>query len=139
MKENWTKGDTSMKKITLLLTIMALVLAFGSAFAMDMDRELSNGVTVFAAGPVTYDMVPSAALENESYAEARGWNEAETYADLNNGITLFAVGPVDFDSVSTLGAEESIGIGAAAGGVDDTPLGLNNGITIFDKGVIDAD
>lgn len=136
------KGDISMKKITLLLTIMAFVLAFGSAYAMDMDRETGNGITVFTAGPVTYDSVPIASLEKESYVAASGWNEAETYADLNNGITLFAVGPVDFDSVPSFArAEDLMAVGSAAGGLreDNLPLGLNNGITIFNKGVIDAD
>ena len=36
-----------MKKITLLLTIMAVVLAFGSAYAMEMSEGRTNGVTVF--------------------------------------------------------------------------------------------
>ncbi len=133
-----------MKKITLLLiTTMVLVLAFGSAYAMEMTDGRTNGVTVFKPG--NYVNVPSFALQSRSYtAESAAGRVMETESNLklNNGITIFAETPVDFDSVPTYGvATELIEVGSAAGGLseDNSPLGLYDGATIFDKGVIDAD
>ncbi len=125
-----------MKKITLLLTILAFVLAFGTAYAMDITGERDNGITVFAIGPVTYDSVPSAAVEAELYAEgsaAGGVTEAESKLEPNNGITIFAVGPADFDSGLTWGRAAELSEGSAAGGmaVEGSHMKLYNGITVF--------
>jgi hypothetical protein len=123
---NLRKGDTSMKKIILLLTILAFVLAFGAAYAMEMTDGRTNGITVF---------YPSAAV---------GVTEAVSTLELSNGITIFAAGTVDFDSVPTYaGVAEVMEVGSAAGGLskEDLPLELHNGITIFDRGpiIFDAD
>jgi hypothetical protein len=141
---NLMKGDNSMKKITLLLTILAVVLAFGTAYAMEMTDGRTNGITVFAPG--NYANVPSSPVARKWTEEsaAGGVTEALSNRELDNGITIFAAGPVTFDSVPTYGgAAELIGVGSAAGGLskEDLPMDLHNGITIFDKGpiVFDAD
>jgi len=120
------KGDTSMKKIALILTTMAFVLAWGSAYSMEMKGEkiagLDNGVTVFTSGPDTYDRSSA--------------NPAEIYGDLNNGSTVFAVGRVDFDSAPAFGGAAELSVtGSAAGGprMEGPALELHNGITIFDE------
>jgi ABC-type molybdate transport system substrate-binding protein len=102
-----------MKKITLLLTILAFVLAFGSAYGMEMTGELNNGITVFAEGPVIYGSMLS--------------NEAVSYAELDNGITVFAAGAVE---VPTWETAAELSEGSAAGGLN-VERELHNGITIF--------
>lgn len=126
------KGDTSMKKIALILTTMAFVLAWGSAFAMEMKGEINNGIpvaeikngiTLFTTGLDTYDRVSG--------------KEAEVYAGLDNGSTIFAVGPVEYDSAPAFAlAPESSEIGSAAGGLrmEGPAVELHNGITLFDGG-----
>ncbi len=133
-----------MKKLTLLLTMMAVVLAYGTAYAMELSDGRTNGITVFAPG--NYANVPSAPLERKWVEEsaAGGMTKAESNLELNNGVTIFAAGPVTFDSVPTYGvAAELIEVGSAAGGLsmETAPLELHNGVTIFDKGpiVFDAD
>jgi hypothetical protein len=134
---NSMKGDTSMKKLTLLLMMMGFVLAAGSVYAMELTDGRTNGITVFAPG--NYANVPSSTVLRKLESAV-----SEAKLDLNNGITLFAAVPVDFDSVPTYGgAVELIEIGSAAGGLREeaAPMDLRNGITIFDKGpiVFDAD
>jgi hypothetical protein len=131
-----------MKKITLLLTILAFVLAFGTVYAMEMTDGRSNGITVFAPG--NYANVPSSKVER-LYAEesaAGGVTEVEL-KDLGNGITIFAAGPVDFDSVPTWGTAAELSEGSAAGGLnaEEAAVEMHNGITIFEKGpiIFDAD
>src|ERR1700687_1854080 len=119
-----------MKKITLLLTILAFVLAFGSAYGIEMTDGRDNGVTVFAPG--NYANVPSAPLARiwAEESAAGGMAEAENL-DHTNGITIFAVGPIDFDLVPSYGrAEELSEVGSAAGGLskDELPMDLRNGI-----------
>ncbi len=114
-----------MKKIALILTTMAFVLAWGSAYAMEMKGEINNGITAFTSGADTYDRTSG--------------NPAEIYADLDNGITVFAVGPVAFDSEPAFGvAPELSEIGSAAGGLrmEGPAVELHNGITIFKEGPV---
>ena len=128
------KGDTSMKKIALILTTKAFVLAWGSAYAMEMRgeinsgvpvAEINNGITLFTTGLDTYDRVSG--------------KEAEVYAGLDNGSTIFALGPVEYDSAPAFGAAaELTDIGSAAGGLrmEGPAVELHNGITIFDEGPV---
>lgn len=95
-----------MKKILILLSVAAIALTFGSAYAggKDMSAGEYNGITAFESVPVVlHDAGPGLVP----------WN----------GITAFDIRP-----------EESGAKGSAAGGLGATEpsMELRNGITIFD-------
>ena len=93
-----------MKKTLIILGVLVIALAFGTAYAdsKDMCAGVCNGITVVDKLPVTsHDLGAGLTLEN--------------------GITAFDIRPVEW-------AE-----GAAAGGLRSTEphMELRNGITVF--------
>ncbi len=95
-----------MKRLLVLIGVVVLVLAFGTAYAAEKELTwgLSNGVTVFESYPApSYIAGPELAVEN--------------------GITIFE--PV----ISTAKAEYGDASGSAAGGM--AADNLYNGVTVF--------
>ena len=139
-------GEPIMKKLLMISALIVFALTFGVAYAgdsmtmsSDMSKSWDNGITIFAAGPVStgiiYRSISGAYGENE--LRAQGGESAA----LDNGVTLFASGPVstgvNYKGVIVNGSDE----GSAAGGMlyeEGPSLELHNGITVFDTGPVDA-
>ncbi len=103
-----------MKKLLIVIGVVVVALAFGTAYAADRDWGLYNGVTVFIGNPEPTKLeAPELALEN--------------------GVTIFE--PV----ISTAKAEE-YGMGSAAGGMgaEDFHIDLYNGVTVFNPSISDS-
>ena len=97
-----------MKKLLMIIGMVGLTLAFGTAFAADKDWVLSNGITVFQSSP--------------EHASVAGPEMA-----LDNGITIFDTG------IASAKADEHSASGSAAGGMgsEEKPVELYNGVTVF--------
>ncbi|MGE5173660.1 MAG: hypothetical protein ACM3MD_07520 [Betaproteobacteria bacterium] len=114
-------------KITIsLLTVLALVLTFGLAYAYEsvpmtrdmggkMEAGVYNGITVFETGPAPDCSSISGVGAGGLSAEAR--------PVLENGITSFDLG------LAGSGAK-----GSCAGAIGEPSAWLHNGITVFDEG-----
>jgi hypothetical protein len=75
--------------------------AAGGVTEAESNRELDNGITIFAAGPVTFDSVPTYGGAAELIAvgsAAGGLSKEDLTLDLHNGITIFDKGPIVFDA-----------------------------------------
>ncbi|HXY62548.1 MAG TPA: hypothetical protein VEJ22_06410 [Nitrospirota bacterium] len=99
-----------MKKILILLGVLAVALTFGTAYAESsyMSAGEYNGITAFEGVPdASHDVGPGLALEN--------------------GITAFDILPA-----------VDVSEGAAAGGLrlEEPGMELWNGITVFDTRAI---
>jgi hypothetical protein len=110
MKIQKRKEAINMKKILILLSVMAIALTFGSAYAggKDMRAGEYNGITAFESVPVAlHDVGPGLVL--------------------GNGITAFDIRPA-----------ASYAEGSAAGGLSakEPSMELRNGITIFDTSAV---
>jgi hypothetical protein len=110
MKIQKRKEAINMKKILILLSVMAIALTFGSAYAGDKDMRAGeyNGITAFSVIPVvSHDLGPGLAL--------------------GNGITAFDKSSVEYSAE-----------GSAAGGLSakEPSMELRNGITIFDTSAV---
>ena len=93
-----------MKKTLILLSVLVIALAFGTAYAKDMSAGEYNAITVFEKVPVpSHDLGPGLAL--------------------GNAITAF-----DIRRVQYTGSE-----GSAAGGLrsNEPSMEWHNGITVF--------
>ncbi len=117
-----------MKISISLLTVLALILTFGLAYAYesvpmtkDMGGKMNeagvyNGITVFDTGPA-----PDCSSISGVGAGGLGAEEAKPV--LENGITIFDLGLVGS------GAR-----GSCAGGIGEPSVWSHNGITVFDEG-----
>lgn len=105
-----------MKRFLIVVSAIAVVLAFGTVYAAekDMGGELYNGVTVFLSSPAPTRVAgPDIAL----------WN----------GITVFDKG------ISSAKAEEYGTSGSAAGGMAaEESHPLYNGVTVFNPDIRDS-
>ncbi len=116
-----------MKIVISLLAVLALVLAFGLAYAYESaptkdiggkmnEAAVYNGITVFDTGPV-----PD--CSSISGVGAGGLAAEEAKPVLENGITSFDLG------IAGSGAR-----GSCAGGTGEPSAWMHNGITVFDEG-----